>query len=129
MTGIRTVPRPTAQVLLGAVLIAGMATAVCADRTTRLRARVQRGEQIAQEQCSACHVVAERQELTPILKQPAPSFRSIANRPQTSDESLRHFVTSTHWDPKTVPPSMPSPELSKSDTMAVIRYILSLKDH
>ena len=90
---------------------------------------VGRGEQIAQQQCSACHVVAEKQEFPPLLKEPAPSFKSIANRPDISEKTLRQFVVTTHWDLKTVPITMPNPELSKADTGAVIRYILSLKEH
>jgi mono/diheme cytochrome c family protein len=90
---------------------------------------VRRGEQIAQGQCSACHVVADKQEYPPLLKEPAPSFQSIADRPETSEKTLRQFVATTHWDLKTVPITMPNPELSKADTAAVIRYILSLKGH
>jgi cytochrome c551/c552 len=60
---------------------------------------------------------------------PAPSFQSIADRPGTNEKSLRHFVATTHWDLKSVPITMPSQELSKADTTAVVRYILSLQSH
>ncbi len=127
MTSIWTVSRRISQAVLGTALVAWATAATGADRAARRSAQVRRGEQIAQAQCSACHVVADKQEFSPILKEPAPSFKSIANRPMTSEESLRHFVATTHWDLKTVPLTMPNPELSKADSTAVIRYILSLK--
>jgi mono/diheme cytochrome c family protein len=90
-------------------------------------AQVRRGEEVAQLQCSACHVVAENQKYPPLLENPAPSFQSIANRAQVSDAALRHFVAVTHWDQTTVPLTMPNPGLSKTDIAAVVGYILSLK--
>jgi mono/diheme cytochrome c family protein len=89
--------------------------------------QVRRGERVAQEQCSACHVVAKKQQFLPLLKQPAPSFQSIADRPQTSEMKLREFLATTHWDLKTVPITMPNPHLSNADGAVVSRYILSLK--
>ena len=105
------------------VSVSGLAPAAPATPSAQLR----RGEEIAQARCSACHVVADKQEFQPLLEQPGPTFVSIANRAQVSEETLRHFITTTHWDQKTVPVTMPNPELSKADTVAVIRYILSLK--
>lgn len=46
------------------------------------------GEALGQERCSACHIVAEKQEYPPLLRNPAPSFQSIANRP----EDLRKLI-------------------------------------
>jgi mono/diheme cytochrome c family protein len=129
MTGIWTTARPISLAILGGALVAWTATATCADQAARLNAQVRAGEQIARERCAACHVVAEKQEFGPLLREPAPSFKSIANRPATTEESLRHFVTTTHWDLKTLPLTMPDPELTKTETTAVVRYILSLKDH
>jgi mono/diheme cytochrome c family protein len=91
--------------------------------------QVRRGERVAQEQCSACHVVAKRQQFPLLLKQPAPSFQGIADRPETSEMKLREFLATTHWDLKTVPITMPSPHLSDADSAVVVRYILSLKGH
>lgn len=82
---------------------------------------------MAQLQCAACHVVAAKQRYSPLLEDPAPSFKSIANRPQTSEAALRHFVATTHWDRQRVRVTMPNPGLSKTDIAAVSRYILSLK--
>ena len=89
--------------------------------------QLRRGAEVAQLQCSACHVVAAKQKYPPLLEHPAPSFQSIANRPANSDAALRRFVATTHWDRHTVAVTMPNPGLSKTDIAAVVRYILSMK--
>jgi len=86
-----------------------------------------RGEQLAREICSACHVVAKNQEYPPLLVEPAPAFADIARRPNTTLKSLRHFIRSTHWDMQRIPMSMPNPMLTDDETSAVAQYILSLK--
>jgi mono/diheme cytochrome c family protein len=111
------------------VLTAGFLGAPVARAAGISNAQVRRGERLAQDQCSACHIVAQNQEYPPLLRDPAPSFQSIANRTDTTDKSLRHFVMTTHWDLKTVPITMPNQDLSKTDASAVIQYILSLKSH
>lgn len=85
------------------------------------------GEHLARMQCSACHVVASNQEIPPLRQLPTPSFQEIANRPDTTQQSLQHFIAVTHWDNKTVPMTMPDQLLSKDETVAVVRYILSLR--
>ena len=124
MTSIRTARRGSAAILMLAALVPWAAKADVASAPT---AQLRRGEQVAQLQCAACHVVAEIQKYPPLLEDPAPSFHSIANRPQVSEAALRHFVATTHWDRQTVRPTMPNPGLSKTDITAVIHYILSLK--
>jgi mono/diheme cytochrome c family protein len=86
-----------------------------------------RGEKVAQQVCSACHLVAKNQEFPPLLNPPAPSFIDIANRPGTSPESLQRFILTTHWDVGSVPMKMPDPMLMKPQAHAVARYIVSLK--
>jgi mono/diheme cytochrome c family protein len=86
-----------------------------------------RGEKVAQQVCSACHLVARDQEFPPLLRPPAPSFLDIANRPGTTAESLQHFILNTHWDVGSVPMKMPDPMLMKDQAHAVARYILTLK--
>lgn len=129
MTAMRNSLLRTSRAAVAATLLAGGALlAASAPQGTPSR-EVQRGEKLAQAQCSACHVVAQNQEYPPLLRVPAPSFQSIADRPGTNEKSLRHFVATTHWDLKSVPITMPSQELSKADTTAVVRYILSLQSH
>ncbi len=108
------------------VLAVGLASPAQSASPGRER-DVERGARLAHQVCSACHVVAADQQFPPLLKQRVPSFAEIASRPETSEASLTHFITSTHWDMHTFPMSMPSPQLSKSDTRAVARYILSLR--
>jgi len=86
-----------------------------------------RGEQLARIVCAICHVVADDQEFPPILHSPTPSFREIANRPGTTEQTLRQFLKTTHWDEKTIPMSMPQQMLMDDQTRAVSRYILSLR--
>jgi mono/diheme cytochrome c family protein len=85
------------------------------------------GERLAQEVCSACHVVAQKQERDPILKDRAPSFCEIANRPQTTAQSVAHFVLTTHWDDKSASVKMPDPMLNKDQAAAVSRYVMGLR--
>jgi hypothetical protein len=72
-------------------------------------------------------VVAADQEFIPLLRPPAPSFKDIANRPDTTAKSVRHFVTSTHWDMNSLPLQMPSPMLSDTEASAVARYMMTLR--
>lgn len=85
------------------------------------------GERLAQEVCAACHVVAQKQDRDPILKDRAPSFCEIANRPQTTAHGVAHFVLTTHWDEKSAPVKMPDPMLNKDQAAAVSRYVMSLR--
>jgi len=125
MSSICTALRHVSQaMLLTAALVPWAAAAV--DAASPI-SQVRRGERVAQEQCSACHLVAKKQQYLPLLKQPAPSFQSIADRPETSELRLREFLATTHWDQKTLPITMPNPHLSNADGTVVIRYILSLR--
>ncbi len=117
---------------IGALAVAVAALcALCTPRTSAAGApttpEVARGEHIARLICSACHVVATDQEYPPILKEAAPAFTEIANRPGVSSESLQRFITTTHWDVDKLPMSMPNPMLTRSEAQAVARYILSLR--
>lgn len=100
---------------------------VCAGAAEPAHEAPARGEQLARNQCSACHVVASDQELPPLRQLPTPSFFDIANRPGTTQKSLERFIGTTHWDMKTVPMTMPDQMLTKDEKTAVARYILSLR--
>jgi mono/diheme cytochrome c family protein len=109
--------------LLGASALS--AGALPADKGSG--AQIERGHQIALKICTACHVVAPDQEFSPLLRPPAPPFAEIANRPDSTRASLRHFVVTTHWDEKTLPLTMPNPELMDPQIADVVAYILSLR--
>lgn len=87
------------------------------------------GRQLALLVCSVCHVVAPDQKFEPRLDQHTPSFEEIANNPSTSAESLRQFITTTHWDEHTIPITMPNPMLVDEQIAQVTSYILSLRKH
>ncbi len=114
--------------LLIGLLSAGIATASATlakaeDSSDEIAA----GRQLALQVCSVCHVVAPNQEFAPGLEQRTPSFEDIANRPDMSADFLRKFITTTHWDEKTIPMTMPNPMLGDEQIMQVSSYILSLR--
>jgi mono/diheme cytochrome c family protein len=109
------------------LLLCGLTSYHAQAQTVAPKAELARGEHVARLICSTCHVVARDQEFPPMINQPVPSFYEIANRPGVSAESLQHFITNTHWDPDRLPLTMPNPMLTKEQTRAVARYILSLR--
>jgi hypothetical protein len=52
---------------------------------------VERGRTIADRICWVCHVTGPDQEYSPILKEPGPDFRAIAERPDATSASLTAF--------------------------------------
>jgi mono/diheme cytochrome c family protein len=87
---------------------------------------VARGEDVARNVCSACHLATRDQPPASVPPQ-GPSFTDIANRPDTTLKSLRKFIATTHWDMKTLPATMPNPMLTDSQVSDVSHYILSLR--
>jgi cytochrome c len=81
------------------------------------------GHRLALFLCAPCHVVATDQELPPILDKPAPPFLAIANRPDTTEASLRRFLLTTHRTTS----KMPNPNLADYQINAIVAYLLSLK--
>jgi mono/diheme cytochrome c family protein len=104
-----------------------LSLALGAAATPALAASVAAGRQTALNVCSACHVVADKQEFEPLLIQKTPSFQEVADRPSTTAASLRRFITKTHWDEKSVPMTMPQQMLLDQQRDDVIAYILSLR--
>jgi len=93
-------------------------------------ADILKGQQLARIACSDCHVVASDSESpVPMLHESAPRFDDIANRPGTTEKSLRKFIVATHWDGETIPMTMPKPDLTKQQVVALSRYIISLRKH
>ena len=89
-------------------------------------AAASQGHRLALLVCAACHVVATDQEAPPILRTPGPSFDAIANKPGTTGDSLRVFLSTTHAKIAT-PTGMPNPQLADYQVAEVISYILSLR--
>jgi hypothetical protein len=60
------------------------------------------------------------------LRDPAPSFDVIASKPETTEESLRAYLSTTPAKIAT-PSGIPNPQLADYQTAAIISYILSLR--
>ena len=73
-----------------------------------------------------CAAFATDQRSPPILRTPGPTFDAIANKPETTETSLRTFLLTTHGK-EINPPGMPNPELADYQMNEVIAYILSLR--
>lgn len=88
---------------------------------------IARGSQFALIVCSDCHVVAPDQKFAPTINVSAPPFLEVANRPATTERSLQRFISTTHWDGQTIPITMPAPQLTRQEIIAVAHYIMSLR--
>ncbi|MGZ6039846.1 MAG: c-type cytochrome, partial [Phenylobacterium sp.] len=107
--------------------VAPASLAQAAPKSPPVPAAVRAGHEIAVEICSTCHQVGDPQAFPPMLDQATPSFQEIANRPATTAASLRRYITTTHWDEKTIPMTMPSLMLMSDQADQVTRYIMSLR--
>ena len=76
------------------------------------------GERLARQWCASCHFVA-RDQAGP-APDTAPTFASIAARPQATPGALRVIIQMPY-------PRMPQIALSRDETAHIIAYILSLK--
>jgi len=61
-----------------------------------------------------------------VLAAPAPSFDSIAHRPDINADVLQHLITSTRRNVEH-PAGMPNPYLLEYQVQQVVTYILSLR--
>jgi mono/diheme cytochrome c family protein len=87
---------------------------------------VQMGRSLALRLCSTCHDVSSNQEFPPALSNPGPSFAAIANRRDTSRETLRLFLDNRHGDISVFPMKMPDLMLTDAQKEQAVAYILSL---
>ena len=85
-----------------------------------------KGHDLATVVCSNCHQLAVDQRAAPILAPPAPSFDSIAQRPDINADVLEHFIITTRRS-EDHPTSMPNPYLLEYQVQEVVTYILSLR--
>jgi len=87
---------------------------------------VEKGRYLAGLICSICHVAGPDQLVEPILRPPAQSFETIAQRSTTSADSIRTSLTTTHRDISN-PAGMPNPELLDFQIRQLDAYLLSLR--
>jgi mono/diheme cytochrome c family protein len=98
-----------------------------AQRASGAADDLQNGRYLADLICSICHVAGPDQSVKPVLRPPAPSFETIAQRSTTSADSIRTFLTTTHRDISN-PAGMPNPELLDFQIRQVETYLLSLRE-
>lgn len=89
-------------------------------------ADVQKGRELAILICANCHVAARSQRYEPILRPPAPSFQSIAQRKNVDAAWVEKFLATTHRGLDN-PNGMPNPELLDNQIKQVAAYLLSLR--
>jgi mono/diheme cytochrome c family protein len=77
------------------------------------------GRRLAEDVCSACHVIAPGHASTTDVE--APAFPDLANTPRVTALSLRAFLQTPHE-------RMPDLHLDRDETDNVIAYILSLEE-
>lgn len=112
----------TLLVMLSFLAIAGPAWAQMVNSAGTAR----KGHDLAAVACAHCHQVAVGQRPGPQVSPPAPSFQSIAQRPNIDANVLEHFITSTRRS-LDHPTDMPNPYLLDYQVQQVITYILSLR--
>jgi cytochrome c1 len=84
------------------------------------------GRKLAVLICANCHVAARDQPYEPILRPPAPSFESIAQRKTINANWLHTFMTTTHRGLDN-PNGMPNADLLDYQVKQVTAYLLSLR--
>lgn len=86
---------------------------------------IRNGHYLAVLMCSTCHVIGPDQSIEPVLRPPAPSFESLAQRNTTNAEQIRSFLATTHRGISN-PAGMPNPELTDFQMKQVEAYLLGL---
>lgn len=77
---------------------------------------VQVGEGIARRHCAACHTIGPT-----TVRQLPPAFHELAQSPATTEASLRFLLGHPHY-------AMPNLRLDADETVAIVAYILSLRE-
>ena len=73
---------------------------------------------IAERWCAQCHIVSSDQALS--TETPAPTFRSIANRPEQTAAAIVGFLVDPH-------PPMPDLNLTRQEMDHIVAYLSSLR--
>ena len=104
-------------VFAAAAMLASTGMAAARDKGNARAGRI-----FADYNCESCHIISADQELRPLLGGVAPGFAVIANRSDTTPETLRAFLSRSH-----AYSNMPYPDLTAPDLANVVAYILSLR--
>ena len=115
--------------LAAALFFLGVSPAVA--RSPAEASAIRAGHTVAVTTCIACHVVSRDQSLQPVLGPGIPSFEEIANRENTTVESLQAAMKVARWhDPGMTARLLPMSRISDAARAQVAAYILSLRtDH
>jgi mono/diheme cytochrome c family protein len=104
------------------VMLSAIAATATAEQRPDHRSSAQEGKHLALGKCDVCHVVASDQLYQPLLSHYAPSFYDVANRPNTTAQSLQAFLAHPHSYE-----NMPYPDLTPAQVTDIISYILTLR--
>lgn len=123
--GVRIVRKPFTSLSLPFIFVCMVGVDATAQEF-KAPANVQAGRLVALQTCAACHTVSAGSQMKPNLNPPAPNFGRIANRPDTTAESLLAFLKTKHqsvanWR------LMPGVKTTDEQDRAVVDYIMSLK--
>jgi len=98
------------------LLVAGLL--LCAGPAAAEDGNATLGKALAVKWCSACHIVTDDQTKG---SADVPSFRSIASRPDFSEDAVVAYLSTSH------PTRMPDMNLSRTELADVAAYIASLR--
>lgn len=101
------------------LVIAATAALAATDALAADRVDVSRGEALARQWCTDCHVIDRGHRER--LYDEVPAFSEIADLPSTTEVSLRAFLQTPHR-------LMPNLRLSPAEIDELVAYILDLKE-
>ena len=105
----------------GHFFVAPLAVAMLAGVITQAAhaADAQAGRALAESWCASCHVIGEAGQSS--ASDAAPTFASIANRPDATADGLRAFLSEPHAD------AMKGIVLPRLEIDDLVAYIMSLR--
>lgn len=89
-------------------------------------ADVAAGAKVADEVCTTCHIVSEKQAVKPIYGKDLPSFAELAARPGLTEARIVEILKGTHRAYKPTA-GMPGVGLTEPEMHDVARYLISLR--
>jgi mono/diheme cytochrome c family protein len=108
--------------LFAMMILIGAAVDAAADNAEQIA----NGHRLALEICSACHIAAPDQKARPILQKPAPSLKTLANKPGATAASVQRFLLTIHLSLANGK-DMPNPELTEDQARDLAVYVMSLR--
>jgi len=104
----------------GVSLVAGVLAVMAAHGATAAQlGSITRGEAMALEICSDCHVVSDKQVRVDVVG--LPSFREVANNPEKTEFWIRTFLRTPHFE-------MPNFVFTDDQLDHLVAYIGSLAE-